>query len=154
MLRFFAFKNRQSEFKHEVEDFLTDYMEAVADAATPERFDFVAEEENFKKTFEALNVTLAEYSFALANRAKNPKSDFTASFGIYHFESITIGLQSIIAKLDLTDAAAVDKLARELKAIKLDQQFIAMTTGGGKNSPGLLKARISYVAERLTDAFP
>jgi len=154
VLRFFALKNRRAAFKHEVEDFLTDYMEDVADPQKSEQFDFVAEEQNFQKTFEALALTLGDYSFSLANRAKNPKSDFTASFGIYHFESITIGLQSIIARIDLSSPAIVTKLDAELKAIKLDAKFIEMTTGGGKNSPGLLSQRISYVAERLANAFP
>lgn len=129
-------------------------MEDVADPTKPEAFNYSNEEAIFIKTFEALNRTLADYSFALVNRAKNAKSDFTASFGIYHFESITIGLQSIINRISLDDQTQMKKLEQELTAIKLDPTFIGITTGGGKNSPGLLAQRIDHVSERLINAFP
>ena len=71
VLRFLALKNRRDKFKHEVSDFLTEYMENVADAQHPEGFDYPAEEARFTKTFEALQKTLSEHSFAFANRARN-----------------------------------------------------------------------------------
>jgi hypothetical protein len=153
VLRFFALKNRRDKFKHDISDFLTDYMEDVADPTKPESFDYDNEERLFNATFDALKLTLGEYSFALANRAKNPKSDFTASFGIYHFESITMGLQSIIKEIDLNNPDQMKKLEVELTKIKLDPTFIGMTTGGGKNSPGLLSQRINHVSNRLINAF-
>ncbi len=151
VLRFFALKNRRDKFKHEVSDFLTEYMEAVADAQNPERFDYAAEEAHFIKTFDALQKTLGEYAFAFANRARTALS---AGFSIYHFEAITIGLQSVLDRLDLTNEEIVKQLEATLRAIKLDREFIAETTGGGKNSPGLLNKRISFVEQRLNDAFP
>ncbi len=36
-----------------------------------------------------------------------------------------------------------------LKAIKLDEAFIKITQGGGKNSPGPLNDRIQFVKQRL-----
>jgi hypothetical protein len=154
VLRFFALKNARATFKHDISDFLTDYMEAVADPTNSKGFEYGAEETVFDKTFEALARTLGEYSFALANRAKNAKNDFTASFGIYHFEAITIGMQSVIDRFSLDDARQLERLGQKLATIKLDSAFIAMTTGGGKNSPGLLRARIKFVSERLSHAFP
>ena len=153
VLRFFALKNSRETFKHDISDFLTDYMEAVADPSKPVSFHYETEEDVFRKTFEALAHTLGDYSFALVNRAKRAKSDFTASFGIYHFEAITMGLQSIIAAIKLDDVAQLTKLGEQLAAIKLDAKFIAMTTGGGKNSPGLLRERIKFVSDRLSHAF-
>lgn len=97
VLRFFALKNRRNRCKHEVSDFLTEYMEDVADAKNPESFDYAAEEARFMKTFESLEKTLGEYAFAFANRAKN---DLSAGFSIYHFEAITIGLQAVLSRLD------------------------------------------------------
>ena len=88
VLRFFAFKNRREKFKHEVSDFLTEYMEDVADSERPETFDYPSEEACFRKTFQALQIALGEYPFGFANRAR---TTLTAGFGIYHYEAITIG---------------------------------------------------------------
>jgi hypothetical protein len=43
----------------------------------------------------------------------------------------------------------IERLKSEFIAIKLDPDFIRMTTGGGKNSPGPLADRISFVQERV-----
>ena len=150
VLRFFALKNRRGKFKHEVSDFLTEYMEDIADAERPEVFDYALERVCFRKTFEALQNTLVDYSFAFANR---PRTTLSAGFSIYHYEAITIGLQTVLDQIDLTDPAVVSKLEGELRAIKLDPAFIAITTGGGKNSPGPLNQRIGFVEERLKNAF-
>lgn len=151
VLRFFALKNRIKKFKHDVSDFLTDYMEDVADPDRVEVFDYYTEEATFNATFEALRDTLGEYAFAFANRNK---SDLSAGFSIYHFEAITIGMQPIIPKLDLGKDEVLRELGDEFRRIKLDPSFIAITTGGGKNSPGPLANRIGFVRERLENAFP
>ncbi len=104
VLRFFALKNRRDKFKHEVSEFLTEYMEGVVDPDKPEQFDYAMETVNFRRTFEVLKQTLGEYSFAFANRAKN---DLSAGFSIYHYEAITIGLQAILDQLDLTDVETI-----------------------------------------------
>lgn len=150
VLRFFALKNRRQRFKHEVSDFLTEYMEDVADAEKPETFDYRAEEVTFRHTFDVLQRSLGEYSFAFANR---DRTDLSSGFSTYHFESITIGLQSVLPKITPDDGAAVTRLGEVLKATKLDPPFIESTTGGGKNSPGRLAERIGLVQERLTVAF-
>jgi len=151
VLRFFALKNRRAEFRHEVSDFLTEYMEDVADAIEPEPFDYAIEERRFRRTFEALQKALSEYAFAFA---KKDRTDLGAGFNVYHFEAITIGLQTVLDGLDLEDAATTNRLNEELRSIKLDPNFIAITTGGGKNSPGPLNQRISFVEDRLRHAFP
>jgi hypothetical protein len=150
VLRFFALKNRRGKFKHEVSDFLTEYMEGVADPQRLEYFDYDRGNACFKKTFEALQKSLGEYSFAFANRAR---TNLSAGFSIYHYEAITIGIQVVIDRLDLESKEVVSKLEGELRAIKLDPEFIGITTGGGKNSPGPLNDRITFVEKRLSDAF-
>lgn len=151
VLRFFALKNRREKFRHDVSDFLTEYMQDVADPQRPEHFDYSNQKARFISTFEALQKTLSDHAFAFANRARN---DLSAGFSIYHFEAITIGLQAVLDRLDLTKQCAVEKLREVLRSIKLDGEFIELTTGGGKNSPGLLSDRIRFVEKRLTDAFP
>jgi hypothetical protein len=151
VLRFFALKNRRNKFKHEVSDFLTDYMEDVADPTKPKIFDYQAEEATFRKTFAILRDTLGSYAFAFA---KKDRSGLSGGFSTYHFEGITIGLQSVIDKISPDDGATMTRLTSVLKTIKLDAHFIKITTGGGKNSPGLLEQRIDFVREQLKNEFP
>lgn len=150
VLRFFALKNRRENFKHGVSDFLTEYMEDVADSLKPEQFNYEAEEGEFRRTFEALQRALGEHAFAFANK---DRSRLSAGFNIYHYEAITIGLQTVLPRLDLDDHAIVTRLKTELTNTKLDPAFISITTGGGKNSPGPLYQRIAFVEERLRNAF-
>lgn len=148
VLRFFALKNNRAEFKHDVEDFLTEYMEAVSDKEIATTFDYKNEREIFTKTFSILASTLGEKSFGFANKAGN---DITKGFGVYHFEAFTIGLQIYLDKLDPLDKAQMSKLKEELTKIKLSKKFIEITTGGGKNSKGPLKDRIEFVENGLKD---
>ena len=46
----------------------------------------------------------------------------------------------------------MDRLMEAFRAIKFDPDFIAMTTGGGKNSPGPLSERIGFVESRVEAA--
>ncbi|WP_170765325.1 DUF262 domain-containing protein [Ruegeria lacuscaerulensis] len=148
VLRFFALKNNREKFKHEVGDFLTEFMEGVAKEEIA--FDYLAEKEVFVKTFEALKASMAEMSFSFLNKRTGK---LTNGFGIYHFEAVTMGLQAVLSKLDSTDDTQMKKLQEVLTAVKTDGDFVTITTGGGKNSPGPLKARIEFVEKALADAF-
>jgi hypothetical protein len=151
VLRFFALKNNRDGFVHSVADFLTDFAEGVADPERKDRaFDYHAERADFRKTFRLLAESIGELAFGFANRSKDQLS---LSFSIYHFEAVTIGLQRVIDKLDPADRAQMRKLDTTLRAIKLDPKFQALTTGGGKNSPGPLNERIDFVGNHLVDAF-
>jgi hypothetical protein len=150
VLRFFALKNWREKFKHNVDDFLTEYMEEVSDPKNSWSFEYDKEEKIFRKTFRLLEVALGEKAFAFSNKAR---TELSAGFNIYHFESITIGMQCLIDKLDAEAPADVQKLTTVLKQIKLDTEFVRITTGGGKNSSGLLRDRIRFVEKRLCDAF-
>ncbi len=150
VLRFFALKNRRNRFKHEVSDFLTEYMEDIADPERPEQFAYVEEERIFRRTFDVLRAALAEKAFAFRNKAGTA---LASGFSIYHYEAITIGLQAVVERVDPTNAAQVTTLRDVLTEIKLNPQFVQLTTGGGKNSPGPLSDRIRFVEERLANAF-
>ncbi|MBA4130700.1 MAG: hypothetical protein C0519_04670 [Hyphomicrobium sp.] len=149
VVRFFAFKNRRHLFKHDVADFLTQYMEDVASEKQP--FNYEMEKEVFEKTFAALCASLGEYAFSFANRAK---TNLSAGFSIYHYEAVTIGLQAVLDRIDIQNPEQIALLEQALKQAKLDPGFITSTTGGGKNSPGPLTQRIEFIATRLIDAFP
>jgi hypothetical protein len=146
VLRFLAMKNDRAAFKHDVGDFLTDYMERVSDPEEPLDFDYVAEKDIFERTFAVLNKTLGEKAFSYANRARD---GLTRGFSVYHFEAITLGIQSRLPRMNPSDDAQMEVLRNILTTIKLDQEFIRLTTGGGKNSPGQLKDRIEFVETRV-----
>lgn len=142
ILRFFAFRNYLGGFKHDITDFLTEYMEGVSDPSDPIPFNYGEQEDAFDRTFSILAATLGADAFTYANKQTKR---LTKGFGVLQFEAFTIGLQPHLSRLDPANQETVERLAIRLKALKIDEQFIEATTGGGKNSPGLLKARISWV---------
>ena len=85
--------------------------------------------------------------------ANKKRSDLSGGFSIYHFEAITIGMQAVLDRITFGDQTATEQLREVLRAVKLDPEFIRLTSGGGKNSPGPLNDRINFVTSKLTDAF-
>jgi hypothetical protein len=151
VLRFFALRNYRQHFKHDVRDFLTEYMELVSD---PERggkavFDYDKEAAAFEKTFAILSTTLGETSFAYVNPTTRK---VVRGFSVSHFEAFTIGLQEHLPNLDPLDDRQMRALKGVLDAVKTDDKFIRIITGGGKNSPGPLQERIGFVSAALKTA--
>lgn len=138
VLRFFAFKNNPDNFSHDVADYLTEYMEKVTTKDIP--FDYEDNQSSFEKTFNILNQTWGDRIFGRLNKNND---DLQSNFGIYHFESIILGLQSILNKVNENDPAHIDKIKKTILDLKKDDGFKKLTTGGGKNSSGLFKARIA-----------
>jgi hypothetical protein len=147
VLRFFALKNYRQHFKHDVGDFLTEYMERVSDSQNRIDFDYDAEQVVFNRTFGILDRSLSEKAFAYARGA-----NLTRAFSVYHYEAITQGIQPYINDFDPADEQSMGRLRQTLTDIKLNEQFSRLTTGGGKNSPGMLRERIEFVQERLGHA--
>jgi len=150
VLRFFALKNRLSKFKHDITDFLTDYLEDVSDPEKSETLDFGAERKIFEKTFKVFTETLGDKIFSRANKGKN---DLIRGFGIYHFEAFCIGVQGYLPKINDSDSGEMQSLKDKFLEIKLDPKFIDLTTGGGKNSPGPLNERINFVKAKLGEIY-
>ncbi len=150
VLRFFALKNWRARFKHDIADFLTEYMEAVSDPDNREPFDYASEREIFAQTFATLACALGDKAFSRANKAQ---SELVRAFGIYHYEAFTLGLQPFLGRLDVSTPAGIEQVHNLLRQIKLDARFIELTTGGGKNSPGPLNERITFVETKLAAAY-
>ena len=146
VLRFFAMKNYREAFKHDVGDYLTEYMEKVSDPAIALPFDRAAERAVFERTFSVLSASLGQEAFSYANKGR---SGLTQAFSVYHYEAITLGVQSRINALDPDNASQMGMVHDILMKVKLDSDFIKMTTGGGKNSPGQLRERIRFVENRM-----
>ena len=142
VLRFFAFKNWRSKFKHDVGDFLTDYMEAVSDPEIKESFDFTSERECFLKTFAVLAKALGEEAFAFARPARDR---VIKGFSANQYEAVTQGIQAYLSRLDPSSASQMARISKAISGLKLNKDYYKLTTGGGKNSPGPLRARIEAV---------
>jgi hypothetical protein len=146
VLRFLAFKNNITAFRHDVADFLTEYMEAVSDPEVHYPFDYDEERAIFKKTFTLLDRSIGEYSFAFVNPARRI---LTRGFSVLHYEAFTLGIQPSLNRLNAEDQEQMNRLKEVLLEIKHDLTFVKITTGGGKNSPGPLRDRINFVRERV-----
>jgi hypothetical protein len=142
VLRFFAFRNALDLFKHEITDFLTDYMEGVSDPTGITPFNYDIQEAAFRRTFLILAKALGEDAFVFASKTTKK---LTKGFGVLQFEAFTIGLQPHIERLDPENDDMMARLNFRLTSLKLEDGFIDATTGGGKNSPGLLRERIAWV---------
>lgn len=151
VLRFFAIKNYRDAYEHEVGEFLTEYMERVSDPADAEvTFDFGGEPGNFERTFAALARAVGETVLTRST----PEGASTGQFSVYLFEALSIGLQSVLQRLDLDSADHMARLRQRIEEVKRDADFRAITTGGGKNYPNPLRDRIAFVQVRLEQEFP
>lgn len=147
VLRFFAFRNDRERYKHEVGEFMTEYMERVA--AGDQAFDYQTEEGAFDKTFRVLELALGENAFA---RMHPNTQTFVQQFSAYHFEAFTLGLQLHLGVLNPDSASQMQTLGAVLLRIKRDPQFQEIARSGGKNFAGPLEKRINFVAERVGEA--
>ncbi len=145
VLRFFAFKNNFREFKHDVSEFLSNYMERVSDQHhdKPIAFDYEEEEEEFDRVFDLLNNCLGE--FTCVRWLVSDK--FGGPFLMQHFEAFSLGVAKYLAshkgRLNL------DQVKDKFIAIKKSKKFFSLTTGGGQNSPGPYREKIDFVYHLL-----
>lgn len=145
VLRFFAFKNWRDNYVHEVGEFLTEYMESVADPVIGDvTLDYKAEMDVFEKTFKILNLSMGDDAYAIVD-----KRGRTLPFGVYHFEAFSLGLQPYISEIDPEKEDQLKSLADCFWEIKKDATFRDITTGGGKNFLNRLNERINFVVDRI-----
>jgi len=150
VLRFFAIKNYRDEYEHEVGEFLTEYMERVTDPTDDLTFDFGAEPGIFERTFAALAKAVGAAVFTRST----PEGSSTGQFSVYLFEALTIGLQSVLHRVNVQNDEHMNRLRQRIEQVKTDAGFRAITTGGGKNYPNPLRDRIAFVQSRLEEEFP
>ncbi|MEY9967562.1 uncharacterized protein with ParB-like and HNH nuclease domain [Streptacidiphilus sp. MAP12-16] len=152
VLRFFSFKNAGELYRHDIADFLTDYMEAVSDPTAPTEFDYEEERKIFEKTFRVIKriSDILDYGsriFGTIAPSGQPKSQFS----VYHYEGIALGIQRVIDRVNIDDDVQMQALADVVKSGKVDQKFLK-ATGGGKNERNALKARVGYFEDRFDGA--
>lgn len=148
VLRFFAMKNWRAAYVHEIGSFLTEYLEAISDSPSKLAFDIPEEQKIFDKTFEVLKAAIGiEAFYMVVKRSTGGQSKYP--FSVLHFEAFTLGLQPHLEHLNPADAGQMQKLRAEIIAIKNDDEFIRLTTGGGKNTKGSLDRRVQFVSDRI-----
>lgn len=147
VLRFFAFKNNLEEYVHDIDPFLTDFLERVTDHQSLDAipFDYAREEHVFRKTFKILAATLGPKA---CSRWLDGK--YTGGFSMGHFEAFSLGLAMVIDKVSNNpDTAEVDKLRMAMEDAKSDPTLKKLTVGGGKNFLRIYQQKIALVADRL-----
>lgn len=144
VLRFFSVKNRQDKYVHDVSSYLTQCMEFFS---TGSNFDYEKEKRIFLQTFDLLSKTLGEKTFSPATKKKK----LSSKFAIYHFEAISLCVARNIDKLSELSTKQLDKFKALLESIKYDDDFIEITTGGGKNYAGPLEKRINFAEKKVSD---
>jgi hypothetical protein len=148
VLRFFAMKNWRDAYVHEIGSFLTEYLEAISDSPPKLPFEIPEQQAAFEKTFQVLNAAIAHEAFYMVvKRSAGGQSKYP--FSVLHYEAFTLGLQPHLNNLNPGDAEQMGRLQAEIHAIKSDDEFIRLTTGGGKNTKGSLDRRVEFVSTRI-----
>lgn len=150
-LRFFANKNYLEKYVKNIEPFLDEYMKNVSlpeDHDDHISFNYQDEKACFEKLFLILDKALGGKAFGSKNMRSN---GITESFRIYHFESISLAISRILDKVDPSNDEHILLITEALTNVKLDPDFIKLTTGGGKNTKKMLEERIAYVSNFLED---
>ncbi|ACV62300.1 protein of unknown function DUF262 [Desulfofarcimen acetoxidans DSM 771] len=148
VLRFLALKNDENGFKHDVASYLTNYMEIVSLADSSEKpiFDYDKEKDIFENTFSTLNAALGKQSFS----AYKGNSENLSGFNVYQYEAITTGMQIVLEQL-VDKTISVENFREKIMEIKKNKDFKSATVGGGKNSIGVFRQRVSIVRKGMEE---
>lgn len=142
VLRFFALKNFREKYEHLVAEFLTHYMEQVSDPSSSIAFDYDAEAAVFDRTFAILRGIGGDTVFA------GPSTRFTVNI----YEAWTLGLQPHIQQIDPSDSAMLARIRHAFDELRGQQEFRAVTVGGGLNYPQPLARRIELAEVAIAGA--
>lgn len=150
ILKYFAFKLDRDNYKKDIGPFLTKFMEKVSDINHPQHIEFTydTEQRTFEKIFEVLNKTLGENAFDKKRQGGNYVSGTTST----HFDALTMGLVRHIESIDTSNEDLLSGLATVLEDAKINSEFAASASGGGKNTKRYLSNRIDVI-ERLVGEY-
>ena len=132
VLRFMALFKTPDRFKHDVEPFLTEFLEDLAN----KKHDRSYLKNIFEKTFDVLSKNLGETAFTFAG-----KNQFSA----LHFEGIAVATARLIESGELN----IVDLGPKVTALKDDEGFLRVAQGGGKNSSAQFKKRVDIATAFL-----
>lgn len=127
VLRFFAYLNEYEEFKHEVEEFLNDFLSRNLNS-----FDEEAYEYEFHRMVSFVKENFP-YGFAKSAKAKSTPR--------VRFEAISVGVALALRENPNLQVKNVDWI--------FSDEFKKQTTSDASNNEGRLKGRVEYVRDRL-----
>jgi hypothetical protein len=140
VLRFFAVKNFRDNFKHDVEEFLTRYMKAVARGDQP--FSFDEEGAVFNEVWALLG---AAFEKGDVFKAKTEDGRNIGPFSPALYEMITYGMACHYERAKILDPSQLRQkivdFIREAKSRNL--------TGGGSNSRRKFLGRLAFADEEF-----
>jgi hypothetical protein len=140
VLRFFAVKNFKDSFKHDVEEFLTRYMKAVARRDQP--FDFDEEETIYNQVWELLG---AAFTNGDVFKAKTQDDKNIGPFSPALFEMITYGIaEHLETSRSLSDSGLRQKIVRFIREAKSKN-----LTGAGSNSRKKFLSRLNFADQEF-----
>lgn len=145
VLRFFAFKNALTKYRHAIGEFLTDYMLGVTEKTLA--FDYTAERGVFERAYTTLAAIDGEYVFCRIGDSGEPTKRSTPNF----FEAFSLGIVPHLDRIDVSDTALLGRLKVLFRSIRQEAAFIEHT-GAGSNQPSKLIARIEHVSTKLAGA--
>lgn len=127
VLRFFAFFHRYRIFKHNVNEFLSAYMESAS-----KTFDYEQGDKIFSKTFK-------EVARAFPNGIRRPDRRSTTPLNL--FEGITVGAALALQKTDKLIVSGLDKWMKSPELRKF--------TTGATNDRAAVAGRIEFCRDRF-----
>ena len=134
-LRFFAIKNHADHFKHDVEEFLTKYMEEIARKSL--RFDIPVETALFERIWRVLNKAATD---GVAFCSKREDGRDVGPFSPSVFEMVLAGFAANIDRLEQLHPAEV----KELIIATIQEAKRQGLTGAGSNSKPKFDRRLSF----------
>lgn len=145
ILRFFAFKNNLDDYVHDIDPFLTRYMERVTDNTIP--FDYERERKAFELTFRTLSQTLG----ARACQRWTDGRGYSGGFAMSHYEAFSIGLAQALAKHDYGEVAENTRalIQGAMEDVKKDPELKKLTVGGGRNFRRIYDQKIGMVRDAV-----
>jgi hypothetical protein len=157
VLRFFAFLRWSNSYRHELGDFLTEYMEAASDPDGPasDVFDPIRDVETFRKTFHVLWRAAESKPEELGRRifgSVDTNGRIRGQFAVYHFEGLALGIQPVLERLNPEDDPQMARLGELILQIKTSPELRAFT-GGGKNTASAYMDRIQHFSAEFQSTF-
>lgn len=141
ILRYLTLRNAYTEFEHDVEPFITDFVRQVLE--DEREFNRKDEEESFKKTFKKVAEALQEDSWRhyRDGRHKGPLS-------VYVFETISVGISR---NLTVVSTLSSSQLRHRIMEFKQRPEFVK-NTGAGANIKSKLHGRINFAISFFSKA--
>ena len=133
ILRYFAIKNSYTEFEHDVEPFVTDYIRDILEENREFNKDY--EEPLFKQTFQCISSAIGEDAWRHFKDGRHK-----GAFSVYLFETLTIG---IAANIDYVRGLPGDMLCDKIIKFKQEPKFLD-NTGPGANVKSKLRGRLDF----------